>query len=478
MSRKRGGKYVARGAFGCVFNPQLKCAGEAEVKADSISKLIAKQYQAEEMIGKDLFEPIDPEKKYFLYPDRACAPQIPPPENIGSCNVKNSTGRKLGIDYSNRVVIQIEDGGKDLISLKLVSEDYGAFFNSINNLLEGFKKAKDAGLSHNDIKVDNIVTKKLADGSFSTRYIDFGFACKSENFRELSLMKQLVIIGFNNDYPYYISPDRMLLLDRYVQYNVARNMYEFKDEINGHKFDKVIYYNYLINNDNKEIFTNINTIHQYYQNISINPKYFNYSNNFPINLYNSNDFFNKIKDHPPEFKSNSTIENFEYLYKLSQKNRYKEILYKSDLFSLGLAIISVYYNLTGHRWFGNLDVTCGECNNISIYVIGKNDWISLDKKYSELDHITKININEASFNKHKQIMNKISKRYYNLFGFKMMHPYISDRPEIEYIIAEYTPILYYIKKYLTKDNIDIMAAANIIMPGYKKAAGAAGAAGF
>ena len=46
--RNIGGKVIASGGYGCVFNPALKCEGESKRSKDKITKLMTERHATQE----------------------------------------------------------------------------------------------------------------------------------------------------------------------------------------------------------------------------------------------------------------------------------------------------------------------------------------------------------------------------------------------------------------------------------------------
>jgi len=168
--RRRGGRIVFSGSYGCAFRPAIRCKGEAERRPGMISKLMNKEFAQAEYFFKGRFEPIDPHMEYFYYPETMCVPDLTPNEedNFSACTVLNAR--------SKPTLLLSRDGGVDLSHIQLASEDYVPFFSSLMTLFDGLVLLHSRGVVHMDIKPPNIVSKRAADGSFITRYIDVGIS--------------------------------------------------------------------------------------------------------------------------------------------------------------------------------------------------------------------------------------------------------------------------------------------------------------
>lgn len=173
--RRSGGKFVFQGSYGCTYQPAIKCIGENARSEGTISKIMDSYEATKEFHVRGLFEPIDAEQKYFLYPIRMCNPDVTqnPENNYKSCTSVPVNVRGKGHGLKSMLY---KDGGDNLGSNQLDNEDYVPFFESLANLFEGLVLLKQAKVIHADIKPPNIVSKKLEDGSFQTCFIDFGLS--------------------------------------------------------------------------------------------------------------------------------------------------------------------------------------------------------------------------------------------------------------------------------------------------------------
>lgn len=195
------------GAYGCVYRPAIKCRGENSRRAGKISKLMNAEAADEEMGYGRLFKIIDPEKKYFIFPDAICEPDKTSSEedNFDECKIFDITN-----PYLDARILLSDDGGDNLFNFKPEPNDYFEFFKSLINVFNGLGLAHSRGVVHMDVKPSNIVTKKTDEGAFSTHLIDFGLSQE--------------IYDFNaplETYPYYPF-DIKFLHKKYYGKNVSR----------------------------------------------------------------------------------------------------------------------------------------------------------------------------------------------------------------------------------------------------------------
>ncbi len=180
-AKQKGGKFIAEGSYGCGFaNPPLPCKGEKTRRSNTyLSKLMSSKNAKDEQEMAKPFQKVDPQQQYFLTPSSSCKlnkKQIVPANNFTSCK-KQKTGELLFFEY----------GGQDLEQLQLPVTDCIPFFESLTNLFDGLSLIHKSNIYHMDIKPPNLVTMKKKDGTYHTRFIDFGLAIFPPN--DITTMK-------------------------------------------------------------------------------------------------------------------------------------------------------------------------------------------------------------------------------------------------------------------------------------------------
>jgi serine/threonine protein kinase len=201
--KQKAGKYVQRGSYGCTYRPALYCEGDSERQPNSISKLMLSEQAEKEYKKQEIFQEIDPDRKFFVTASRICKPDLtkldPLENNTGSCELvfKATNNAKTRERYKNRKfnlstakIIEYPDAGQDLTRVSLKISQYYEYFKGFANLFQGLAKLHEAGHYHLDIKPDNIVLKEM-DGIFSMRFIDFGFSCNAATFHQTLTNKRL-----------------------------------------------------------------------------------------------------------------------------------------------------------------------------------------------------------------------------------------------------------------------------------------------
>ena len=189
-SNKFGGKVIASGGFGCVFNPALKCKGQAREKG-KISKLMSKKHAINEYNEiqelKQHIDKIPNYKRYFLIDKfTICSPDYLDKSDLENFEKKCTALPKDNIKTSNinqsldkLMLINMENGG-------IPVDDYiyndGSFdklyplnLSLIDLLNNGILPMNKLNVFHCDVKDSNVLVK-LIDGKPETRLIDWGLS--------------------------------------------------------------------------------------------------------------------------------------------------------------------------------------------------------------------------------------------------------------------------------------------------------------
>lgn len=184
----RGGSYINKGTYGCVFNPAIRCNDNREFPGE-IGKVYFQAENADiEKRVAEILEPIDPNQKTMIYP-----------KNV-NCIVRKvdveAQSRKCLADLDDDTYDTYDDydlhqmimryGGLTLTSyLQSMTNkmDRKSVIQMLTQVFKAIKKLIVHGLVHQDIKLDNIVVS-LDDGK--ARLIDFG-AMKDVASRDSSL---------------------------------------------------------------------------------------------------------------------------------------------------------------------------------------------------------------------------------------------------------------------------------------------------
>lgn len=185
----KGGKVIASGGYGCVFNPVLKCEDSPHRNNNKISKLMTEKHavqEYEEMSNiKQRLDFIPNYKDYYLlYDVSLCRPSkltntdlmhfkdrctALPKDDITKSNINSKLEQVMSINMPN--------GGlpvDDYIYKNGSFQKMHVLYNKLIQLLtHGIVPMNKANVYHSDIKDSNVLVDEK-DSSIKTRLIDWG----------------------------------------------------------------------------------------------------------------------------------------------------------------------------------------------------------------------------------------------------------------------------------------------------------------
>jgi hypothetical protein len=228
---KKGGRAIAAGSFGCVFDPALKCAGSAPMpmlttmagKKNYISKMMFNADAEEEKNNNEIvtqyIKDIPNNDLYYLLSDTfACKPARLTPDDLSTfdevCSnfmAENLNSRNINENLEKVTIINSPNGGLDMDkhwNNLFKATNRSMEFVQTNNaliklLLNGIVPLNQKGINHFDVKAGNILMSQV-DGH--TRLIDWGLAGKNDGLtvpdiikdRSLAFNLPISSIFFNN----------------------------------------------------------------------------------------------------------------------------------------------------------------------------------------------------------------------------------------------------------------------------------------
>jgi len=213
-------KLIGEGSYGCVFKPTMTCKKTAKRKkqnyTNKIAKFMYKEDALKELAEYTIVKKIDPASEYFLGKPNMCSPDIK--ENdpaLEKCRLyQESKTSKTIADYS---ILILQDGGEDLVSFsKYISElsinsntthVIRVFWTESVRLMKGLLLFEKNGISHHDLKPQNIVYNK---NKRRAKFIDFGLT------RRIDYVLQLCRNDKNrmSDYAFWTYPFEFAFLNR------------------------------------------------------------------------------------------------------------------------------------------------------------------------------------------------------------------------------------------------------------------------
>ncbi|NBO70513.1 MAG: hypothetical protein EBU66_05580 [Bacteroidetes bacterium] len=169
----RGGRKLAEGGYGCIFDPPLLCHGKMmPKKPNMIGKLTDPGDIASEINATKILKKMPEANNYFILPelDTICQDiriRDQTESQLGTCDVLLEHG------IANLIHYQMKNGGTSLHA-KLDSIHIGVtqfpFYNFMRYILEAGAYLALKGVIHNDLHSGNIVV----DDKYNFRLIDFG----------------------------------------------------------------------------------------------------------------------------------------------------------------------------------------------------------------------------------------------------------------------------------------------------------------
>lgn len=179
-----GGKLLAKGSFGCVYKPALKCKGANERLDGYVSKLMLKKEALKEIEEQKNIDKLDPNYFFHLRIGKECVPEKPNITIDGRLMGCVLHGEKLNeIQKTDQLqkkylIVHIEDGG---IGLDKYMKEKNKMTNikhcemmlyDFTRLMYGLNEFSKKKMGHFDLKTGNIAYKE-EENRFN--FIDFGF---------------------------------------------------------------------------------------------------------------------------------------------------------------------------------------------------------------------------------------------------------------------------------------------------------------
>lgn len=193
---KKGGKYLTQGAYGCTFRPAVKCRGNAVREKNAISKIMFTKNAENEFKLVPILSSIDPDQRFMLYPYKMCEPQL----NAINLNASYYHGECDGLltKYDKKAIF-IKDGGENLgsvftrIDAGLLNKLHRSLFRALHNVFLGLEHLHANDFVHLDIKKGNVVCKIISGKelhwfgwlpgkpTYLMKLIDFGLSNKIDD---------------------------------------------------------------------------------------------------------------------------------------------------------------------------------------------------------------------------------------------------------------------------------------------------------
>lgn len=188
----KGGRVIASGGFGCVFEPALKCQGSNKRQPGKISKLMTERHATKEYEEinniKDKLDSIPNYENYFLLNDvNICKPSKLTNSDLSHFNEKctalpkvDITNKNINTKLDEIMILNLPNGGLPVDDYIYNDGSFKKLYNVhiklVNLLKNGIIPMNEKGVYHCDIKDSNV----LIDDSLETRLIDWGLSVEYE----------------------------------------------------------------------------------------------------------------------------------------------------------------------------------------------------------------------------------------------------------------------------------------------------------
>lgn len=227
-----GGKVIASGGFGCVFNPQLRCQGALKRESGKISKLMTEKnatLEYEEIRSiKEKLEDIKNYQNYFLLKDiTICKPEKLTSDDLQNFNKKctilkkyNITKKNINKNIEKISILNMPDGG---IPVDDYFYDNGSFqklylihLKLVQLLKHGIINMNKKNIYHADIKDSNVLVDDKNE--LKTRLIDWGLSTQYIPFQNNPFPKNLRNRPFQFNVPFSVIIFSDSFIERYTKF--------------------------------------------------------------------------------------------------------------------------------------------------------------------------------------------------------------------------------------------------------------------
>lgn len=191
FKNNKGGKVIASGGYGCVFNPSLKCQGSSNRDKRKISKLMTNRHATQEYEEinkiKEKVDSVPNYKDYFLlYDATICKPAKLDDADLSGFNdkctalPKNDITKKNINDKLDQVMaLNIPNGGTPVDDYMYANSSFKQIYHvhsSLVSLLKhGIIPMNKNHIYHCDIKDSNVLVDDSTN-KLKTRLIDWGLS--------------------------------------------------------------------------------------------------------------------------------------------------------------------------------------------------------------------------------------------------------------------------------------------------------------
>ena len=215
--KTQGGKFLGKGAYGCVFSPPVPCENKAlnehiKKNAKGVGKIFQDPYKAEnEMASSYKFSTIDPEGLYLVPLVGNCkvtkSDIINSDKDYNMCEFTKRSNPKLKgylkkfnpLQKPDKRFVQLIYKYKCIALDQFLFNDpsknsmfMNTYLDYIINLAKGIKLLQTNGYAHMDIKPDNVIIINKDTHNENMLLIDLGLADKFNTIYQLKLSKHVL----------------------------------------------------------------------------------------------------------------------------------------------------------------------------------------------------------------------------------------------------------------------------------------------
>lgn len=255
----KGGKVIASGGFGCIFDPALQCQDKNNDKFDEnpsnkMSKLMTTKYAKDEFnqIQKynTILSTIPNYENYFLLNNfRLCKPTKLTTSDLKSYNKKCKALKKKGITTKNinnsldkLMAINMPNGGIDVENFVekyfITSYNIIRLNNSLINLLvNGIVPMNKLNVYHCDIKDGNVLVD-ITETCLLTRLIDWGISIVIDKSQK-GIPRKLYRRPFQFNVPFssvLFNKDFLLLYNNFLELNRTPDYFQIREFVINYIF--------------------------------------------------------------------------------------------------------------------------------------------------------------------------------------------------------------------------------------------------
>jgi hypothetical protein len=251
--KQMGGKVIASGGFGCIFEPALKCENLDIIGHDQISKLMTIKHSKDEFKQiqkyKRILSVIPNYHNYFLLDNfQLCKPTALTKNDLKGYQQKCKALRKKGINAKNInksldqvLAINMPNGGIDVdsfVKIYFTSSNIARLNNSLIKLLvNGIIPMNKLNVYHCDIKDGNVLVKST-ETDLETRLIDWGLSFVFEQTQD-GISRKIYRRPFQFNVPFssvLFNKDFIILYNNFLQLNLKPDYFQIREFVINYIF--------------------------------------------------------------------------------------------------------------------------------------------------------------------------------------------------------------------------------------------------